>query len=199
MACLSAVVISAQNLEAGQEVIHYENPGKLEGLKEKREGHCRGNDCTPDGRGHMAQEKDNMIFYEELDNSSGFHNLAKRSPKVLSKYAALWSKKLIAAGFIYPPPLSWYFKASGIFDKKLAKALFKVPIVGRKKRSPKVLSAYAAGFAKFWKATALLTKPIPPISKYFKFAATVDGTLAKLLFKVPIVGRKKRSSNIDPN
>ena len=108
----------------------------------------------------------------------------KRSAKILSLYAAVWSKKLKLSG----QPLY------ALFDAMLAKALFKVPIVGRKKRSPKVLSAYAATWWKLWKAYALLAKPASkPAAKFFKFMGTVDLTLAKALLKVPIVGRKKRS------
>merc|ERR1712117_83158 len=108
----------------------------------------------------------------------------KRSPKILSAYAAAWSKFLKLTG----QPLY------ALFDAKLAKALFKVPIVGRRKRSPKVLSAYAAVWSKLWKSYALMSKLFPPASKYkvLKFMGAVDGGLAKLLFKVPIVGRKKR-------
>merc|ERR1712117_653538 len=104
----------------------------------------------------------------------------KRSPKILSAYAAAWSKFLKLTG----QPLY------ALFDAKLAKALFKVPIVGRRKRSPKVLSAYAAAWSKLWKSYALMSKLFPPASKYFKFMGVVDGGLAKLLMKVPIVGRK---------
>ena len=245
------MVISAQNLEAEQDAIH-DATGKIESLEKKPEGSGCGTDCATDE--DTAWEKDNFNFDEDLFNSSGYRHLPKRSPKILSLYAAAWSKKLKATGklqakyfkslgtvdgalaklllkvpivgrkkrspqilpegkhfgrkkrsakvlSLYSAAWSKKLKLSGqplyaLFDAMLAKKLFKVPIVGKKKRSPKVLSAYAAYWWKLWKASALLAKPFPPASKYFKFMGTVDGTLAKLLLKVPIVGRKKRSPKV---
>ena len=190
MLAISASLPTVNVTAHRQTVISDIKPEKIESLKEKLQGFDCGTYCTTD----MVEENNNWNFDEAIFNISGYHHLMKRSPKVLSMYAAAWSKKLKATGLIYPPPFSWYFKAYSLFDAGLAKALFKVPIVGRKKRSPKVLSAYAATWWKLWKAYALLAKPASkPAAKFFKFMGTVDLTLAKALLKVPIVGRKKRS------
>ena len=67
------------------------------------------------------------------------HIVRKRSPKLLSKYAAVWSKKAKVLSVISPIPTSrLYFKMTAVFDKALSKVLFKVPFVGRKRRSPSV-------------------------------------------------------------
>ena len=185
---LGAVKTSPKNLEIN--VIHQREDVKS--LSEKPEMSYCGNDCTSDGK--LVEENEDLIVEEGHFNSSENHHLPKRSPiKIGSKIAAAWSKKLKVFGFIYPPPLSWYFKAYSLFDAGLTKALKKVPIVGkkkrspifgRKKRSPKILSLYAAAWSKWLKLTG---QPL---------YALVDKMKAKALFKVPIVGRKKRSPKI---
>ena len=184
---LGEAVTSAQNF--GTDVIHQREDVKS--LDEKSEKSDCGNYCT--AYGELVEENEDLIPKEEHFNSSEHHQLPKRSPKIGSKIAAAWSKKLKVAGLIYPPPFSWYFKAYSLFDAGLTKALFKVPIVGRKKRSPifgrekrsaKILSLYAAAWSKKLKLTG------QPLYALF------DKMLAKALFKVPIVGRKKRSPKI---
>ena len=64
------------------------------------------------------------------------YHLQKRSPKILSKYVAAWSMKAKVLSVISPVPTSrLYFKAAHVFDKVLSKLLFKVPLVGRRRRA----------------------------------------------------------------
>ena len=193
MLAISASLPTVNVTAHRQTVISDIKPEKIESLQEILQGFDCGTYCTSDE--DRVEEKNIWNFDEAIFNISGYHHLMKRSPKVLSMYAAAWSKKLKATGLIYPPPFSWYFKAYSLFDAGLAKALFKVPIVGRKKRSPqegigrkkrsaKILSLYAAAWSKKLKLSG------QPLYALF------DAMLAKALFKVPIVGRKKRSPKV---
>ena len=75
--------------------------------------------------------KSHVVLFESPDESPQILSRLKRSPKILSFYAAGWSKKTKVASFLTLPPRSWAFKLASKVDGTLAKLLFKVPIVGR--------------------------------------------------------------------
>ena len=77
----------------------------------------------------------NNFKWEDKTLDHRYH-VQKRSPKILSKYVAAWSKKAKGLCVISPLPTSrLYFKAAHVFDKVLSKLLFKVPLVGRRRRA----------------------------------------------------------------
>ena len=51
-----------------------------------------------------------------------------RKPKLLGKYAGLWSKKLKVASKLTKDPITkFYYQFSSVFDKGIAKLFLKVP------------------------------------------------------------------------
>ena len=128
----------------------------------------------------------------EKNTLSHRYHVQKRSPKILSKYVAAWSKKAKVLSVISPVPTSrLYFKAAHVFDKVLSKLLFKVPLVGRKRRSseesleiPLEIAESMSRARRSPKLKCLFLKisclPTPRLLEAFRK-------------KIVIVGRKKRS------
>ena len=75
---------------------------------------------------------------QDSPTGPGVLSRSRRSPIVWPIFAA-WSKKLKVGSILSPVPLARkYFKVSSVFDKAMTKLFLKVPLVGRKKRSPRV-------------------------------------------------------------